>query len=77
MRYWWKQPESCEFVPVTKFPKENEVLEKMKSRSTLSKAFRNFKKITAWGLSSVFQSSTKSGIIKTVCVIVLFSDRSY
>ena len=60
------------FVPLTKIAKKNEILEKMKFQSSLSKALRKSKQITARGFSSVFGRSIKSRFIERVCNVVLF-----
>ena len=46
-----------EFVSVTKFTKKNEISEKMKTQSTLSKILRRSEEITASCFSSVFERS--------------------
>ena len=64
--HWWRQLHINEIVPITKLTKANEIAEKRKSQSTLSKALPKSKEITARGLSSVFERSLESCIIEKV-----------
>ena len=61
-----------EFVTKTKLTNENEISEKTKSQSTLSKTLRKSKEITARGLPSLFEGSIESHITERVCNMVHF-----
>ena len=61
-----------EFVPKTKLTNENEISEKTKSQSTLSKTLRKSKEITARGLPSLSERSIESHITERVCNMVHF-----
>ena len=60
-----------EFFPVTKVTTENEIPEKKKSQSILSKALRQYKEITA-RVYQVYLKDQQNYVLQKECVIQLF-----